>query len=74
MVEFVKSEVYCNMDELPMMVKVAGLAKFVGVTHDGTCGFRCIAAQIGVSMEDMVQRFIDLKNEEMISDRKVHSE
>ncbi len=71
MVEFIKSQSFFNTDDLPKMIKVAGVAKFVRVTHDGTCGFRCIAEQIGVALENMVQRFINLKSEKALSNQTV---
>lgn len=41
-------------------IKLAGVARLQNVVHDGTCGYRCIAEQDGVPLEEMVTRFMNL--------------
>jgi hypothetical protein len=62
-VELIKS-VKLNMDYSIAYVKVAGVAKLQNVTHDGTCGYRCIAYQDGLPVEDIIMRFIQLSSDQ----------
>jgi hypothetical protein len=60
MAEFIESRQFFEFPEGFKAIKITGLAKLRNVTHDGTCGYRCIAGQDGVPPDDIIQRFINL--------------
>jgi hypothetical protein len=72
-VEFVKTEVVIN-DFSITLVKAAGVARLQNVTHDGTCGYRCIAYQAGLPVEDIIDRFIQLSSDEAFIKAEVISQ
>ena len=72
-VEFVRREEKGTSDRhlSTRSIKVAGIAKLQNVTHDGTCGYRCIAQQDGIPVEDVIQRFFQLSSDEAFLKEKV---
>jgi hypothetical protein len=63
MAEIIKSRKFFTDNDIKN-VKITGVAKLNHVTHDGLCGYRCIAEQDGIPVDDVVQRFISLSSDE----------